>query len=148
MRRRPTTATALYLTGTPGSTWRIHLADGATYEVQFAVTSQPTIVQRGSDVVSDRHPRRLAALESVLGEPLRFTVVDHRERYEAVVTAISRVRPYCVRCGERLFIRICPRCLVDASHHYAETKWVGKPMTLRRRMVNLLEPFFRLLDGR
>ncbi|MET4705938.1 hypothetical protein ABIB54_003444 [Frigoribacterium sp. UYMn621] len=144
--RRPTTATALYLTGAPGTTWRVQTADGATYEVQFAATSQPTIVRRGSDVASDRHPRRLAALEAVLGEPLRFTITG-RERFEAVVTGISRVRPYCVRCGERLF-GICTRCLVDASHHYAETKWVGKPLTWRRRMVNRLEPLFRLLDGR
>jgi hypothetical protein len=138
---------ALYATGNPDSTWRIHLADGATYEVQFAATSQPTIVRRGSAVASDRHPRRLSGLDATLCEPLRFAITG-RERFEAVVTDISRVRPYCVRCGERLFAGICTRCLVDATHHNAETKWIGKPLKWRRRLVNRLEPLFRLLDGR
>jgi hypothetical protein len=149
MRRSATTVTALYATGAPGSTWRIHLADGATYEVQFA-TSQPTIVRRGSDVASDRHPRRLAALEANLGEPLRFTMTGQRERYEAVVMAITRVRPFCGLCGDRLLAGVCSRNLVDPTHHrsHQETKWAGKPLPWRRRLGNRLEPILHWLDGR
>ena len=106
------------------------------------------IVRRGSDADHDRHPRRLVGFEAVLGEPLRFTIAGQRKRYETVVTTITRIRPFCARCGERRLLGACVRCLVDPSHHYAETKWVGKPMSRRRRMFYLLEPVFRLLDGR
>ena len=147
MRHRPTIATALYLTGNPGAAWRIHLADDAIFELQFADASAPLIVRRGSGVDFDRHPRPLKGLDAVLGEPLRYTIGE-RERYEAVVTAITRIRPFCAKCGERRVLGVCTRCLVDPTHHYAETKWVGKPMSLRRRLSYLLEPVFRLLDGR
>ena len=148
MRHRPTIATALFLTGNPGSTWQICTADKAIFEVQFADTSAPAIVHRTSDVHADRHPRPLAGLDAVNGEPFRFTIAGQRERYEAVVTTITRIRPFCDRCGERRVLGVCTRCLVDPTYHYAETKWVGKPMSRRRRMFYLLEPVFRLLDGR
>lgn len=148
MKRRPTIATTLYLTGAPGSTWQICTADNALFELQFADASAPLIVRRGSGVDFDRHPRPLKGLDAVNGEPLRFTIAGQRERYEAVVTTITRIRPFCARCGERRILGVCTRCLVDPTHHYAETKWVGKPMSRRRRMFYLLEPVFRLLDGR
>ena len=147
MRRRPAT-TALYLAGRARSTWRIQTADDAVFEVHFADASAPLIVRRGSGVDFDRHPRPLKGLDAVNGEPLRFTIAGQRERYEAVVTTITRIRPFCARCGERRILGVCTRCLVDSTHHYAETKWVGKPMSRRRRMFYLLEPVFRLLDGR
>ena len=148
MRRRPTIATALCLTGNPGSAWQICTADNAIFEVQFAEASAPVIMRRRSDVGPDRHPRPLDGLNAVNGEPFRFTIAGQRERYEAVVTAITRIRPFCARCGERRLLGACVRCMVDRTHHYAETKWVGKPMSRRRRMFYLLEPVFRFLDGR
>ena len=149
MSRRPTTVTALYLTGNPGATWRVHLADGSTYEIQFDRASA-VIVRRTSDVGYEHHPPRLAGLDAVDGEPLRFTIVGQRERYEAVVTAITRVRPFCRFCGERLLVGVCSRNLVDPTHHRSrqETKWAGKPLSWRRRLVNRLEPLLHWLDGR
>lgn len=148
MKRLPTTATALHLTSAPNSTWLIRLADGATSEIQFDLLS--TLIVRRSDADHDRHPRRLAAIEAVLGEPLRFTVAGQRERYEAVVTAITRVRPFCRHCSERQLVGVCARSLVDPTYHRSqqETKWAGKPVSRRRRLGNKLEPFLHWLDGR
>ena len=125
MRRRPTTVTALYLTGAPNSAWRIRVADDAIFEVQFADASATAIMRRRSDVDPDRHPRPLADLDAVLGEPLRFTIAGQRKRYETVVTTITRIRPFCARCGECRLLGACVRCLVDPTHHYAETKGSG-----------------------
>lgn len=141
----PATATALYLNGPARCTWRIRTADGGVFEVRFASAS-PVIVRRAAGVNPDRRPRRLAALEAAIGEPLRYTVEGLRGASAAVVVSITRVGPFCPKCGERLLFAICPRCLVDPTHWYAETKFAGKRQSWRRRLVYRLEPVLRLLD--
>lgn len=143
-------ASALYLAGptsSTGSTWRILTADDAVFEIQYG-SAAALLVRRVEGVHSDRRPRRLVAFEAEVYEPLRFTAEGNRERVEAVVASITRVRPYCRKCGERLLAGVCNRCLVDPTHYYAETKYAGKPQSRRRLLVYRLEPLLRLLDGR
>lgn len=142
-------ASALYLappTSSTGSTWRILTADDAIFEIQYG-SAAALLVRRAEGVHSDRRPRRLVAFEAEVGEPLHYTAEGYRERVEAVVASITRVRPYCKKCGERLFAGICTRCLVDPTHFYAETNYVGKPQSRRRRLLYRLDPFLQFLDG-
>lgn len=145
--RKPHSASALYLTGHAGSTWSIRTADGAIFEVQFANASSPVIVPHGSGVNPDRRPRRLAAFESEIGEPLRFTVTDHREAFRAVVETIERTRSFCLRCGERLMLSLCVRCVIN-SGHLNTTNYDGKRLPRRRRFVHWIDPLLRFIEGR
>lgn len=143
--RKPRTATALYLTGPAGSTWNVLTAGGVVFNVQF--DGPPVITRRAVGAYIDLRPRRITAFEALVGEPLRYTVAGHPNRTAAVVVSIFRTGSICGRCGERRILGVCIRCAIDPPHFYAETKYVGKHQTRRRRLVNRLDPILRLLDG-
>lgn len=143
--RKPRTATTLLLNGPAGSTWNVLTADGVVFYVQF--DDPPVISRRTMGAYIDLRPRRLTAFEALVGEPLRYTVAGHRNSTTAVVVSISRTGSICGRCGERRILGACIRCAIDPTHFYAETKYVGKHQTRRRRLANRLDPTLRLLDG-
>ena len=143
--RKPRTATTLLLNGPSGLTWSILTADGVVFNVQF--DDPPVITRRAVSAYIDQRPRGLTAFEASTGEPLRYTVSGHRGSTAAVVVSISRTGSICGRCGERRVLRACVRCAIDPTHFHADTKYVGKHQSRRRRLVNSLDPALRILDG-